>query len=76
MTAMANPPIHTFQDILDAIRWNPELGVALRQHLQDEELRNLPQTVALLAENVQQFTAAMPAMAERQDRMETDIVGL
>ena len=76
MTAMANPPIRTFQDILDAIRWNPELGVELRQHLQDEELRNLPQTVALLAENLQQVTVAMPAMAERQDRMETDIVGL
>ena len=76
MTAMANPPIHTFQDILDAIRWNPELGVELRQHLQDEELRNLPQTVALLAENLQQVTAAMQAMAERQDRMEADIVDI
>ena len=76
MTAMANPPIRTFQDILDAIRWNPELGVELRQHLQDEELRNLPQTVALLAENLQQVTAAMQAMAERQDRMEADIVDI
>ena len=76
MTAMANPPIHTFQDILDAIRWNPELGVELRQHLQDEELRNLPQTVALLAENLQQVTAAMQAMAERQDRMEADIIDI
>ena len=75
MTA-AQTPIVTFQDILDAIAQNPELKEEMRRHLQDEELRNLPQTVALLAQNLQELTAIVQAMAERQARMEGDIAEL
>ncbi len=75
MTA-AQTPIVTFQDILDAIAQNPELKEEMRRHLQDEALRNLPQTVALLAQNLQELTAIVQAMAERQARTETDIAEL
>ena len=50
-------PITTFQDILNAMAQHPELKEQMRQHLQDEELRNLPQTVARLAETVAELTA-------------------
>ena len=56
MTA-ANTPIATFQDILDAMAQNPELEAEMRRHLQDEELRNLPQTVARLAHSMEELTA-------------------
>ena len=75
MTA-AQTPIVTFQDILDAIAQNPELKEEMRRHLQDEALRNLPQTVALLAQNLQELTAIVQAMVERQARTETDIAEL
>ena len=75
MTA-ANTPIATFQDILDAMARNPELEAEMRRHLQDEELRNLPQTVARLAQSLEELTAIVTAMVERQDRMEADIAEL
>ena len=75
MTA-ANTPIATFQDILDAMARNPELEAEMRRHLQDEELRNLPQTVARLAQSLEELTAIVTAMVERQDRMEVDIAEL
>ena len=69
MTA-ANTPIVTFQDILDALAQNPELKEEMRRHLQDEAVRNLPQTVALIAQNIQELTATVQAMADRQARTE------
>ena len=75
MTA-ANTQIATFQDILDAMSQNPELEAEMRRHLQDEELRNLPQTVARLAQSLEELTAIVTAMVERQDRMEADIAEL
>ena len=75
MTA-ANTPIATFQDILDAMARNPELEAEMRRRLQDEELRNLPQTVARLAQSLEELTAIVTAMVERQDRMEADIAEL
>ena len=52
-------PIATFQDILNAMAQHPELKEQMRQHLQDEELRNLPQTVARLAKAVQELTVTV-----------------
>ena len=75
MTA-ANTPIATFQDILDAMARNPELEVEMRRRLQDEELRNLPLTVARLAQSLEELTAIVTAMVERQARMEADIAEL
>ena len=69
-TAAASIPIATFQDILDAMAQNPELEEQMRRHLQDEDLRNLPQTVARLVQSVQELTATVQAMAERQARTE------
>ena len=56
-TVAERTPIATFGDILNAMAQNPELKEQMRQHLQDEELRNLPQTVARLAETVAELTA-------------------
>ena len=75
MTA-ANTPIATFQDILDAMAQNPELEAEMRRRIQDEELRNLPQTVARLAQSLEELTAIVTAMVERQYRMEADIAEL
>ena len=72
-TAAASIPIATFQDILDAMAQNPELEEQMRRHLQDEDLRNLPQTVARLVQSVQELTATVQAMAERQARTEAGV---
>ena len=74
-------PIHTFQDILDAMSANPELAVAMRQHILGEEFLQLPaivrelqQAVAQLTQTVQDYIATndarMARMEDRQIRME------
>ena len=74
-------PIHTFQDILDAMSANPELAVAMRQHILGEEFLQLPaivrelqQAVAQLTQTVQDYIttndARMARMEDRQTRME------
>ena len=65
-TIAERTPITTFGDILNAMAQNPELKEQMRQHLQDEELRNLPQTVARLAETVAELTVTVR-------RIETDV---
>ena len=70
-------PIHTFQDILDAMSANPELAVAMRQHILGEEFLQLPaivrelqQAVAQLTQTVQDYIATNDArMARMEDRI-------
>ena len=77
MTTVAErTPIVTFQDILNALSRNPELKEQMRQHLQDEELRNLPQTVARLEQAVAELTVIVQGIAQRQERTETDVAEL
>ena len=77
MTTIAErTPIVTFQDILNAMAQNPELKEQMRQHLQDEDTRNLPQAVARLAEAVAELTVIVQGIAERQERTEADVAEL
>ena len=72
-TIAARTPIVTFQDILNAMAQNPELKEQMRQHLQDEELRDLPQTVARLLAAVAELTVIVQGIAQRQERTDADI---
>lgn len=75
-TVAAHTPIVNFQDILDAMAQNPELKAEMRRHLQDEDFRNLPQTVAALAASLQELTAIVRDISLRQERTEGDIAEL
>ena len=61
-TVAERTPIATFGDILNAMAQNPELKEQMRQHLQDEEVRNLPQTVARLTKAVQELTVTVQSV--------------
>ena len=77
MTTIAErTPIVTFQDILNALEQNPELKEQMRQHLRDEDLRNLPQAVARLLEAVAELTVTVRGIAQRQERTEADAAEL
>ena len=77
MTTVAErTPIVTFQDILNAMARNPELKEQMRQHLQDEELRNLPRTVARLLEAVAELAVTVQGIARRQERTEADVADI
>ena len=73
MTTAERTPIATFQDILNAMAEKPELKAQMRQLLQDEDLRNLPQTVARLEQAVADLTVIVLGIAERQERTESDV---
>lgn len=75
-TIAERTPITTFGDILNAMARNPELKEQMRQHLQDEELRNLPQTVARLVEAVAELTVIVQDIAQRQERTEADVADI
>ena len=58
MTTVAeHTPIVTFQDILNALARPPILKEQLRQHVQDEALCNLPETVDSLQDSTEAHTA-------------------
>ncbi len=78
-------PIHTFQDILDAMAQDPQLEQAMRRHVLGPEFLQLPaivrelqQAVAELTQTVQDYIAATDARLEsienRLTRIEGDIV--
>ena len=70
----ATTPIATFGDILSALDRNPELREAMRQHILDEEIRQLPSAVRelreLVAELQQTLREFMAATNARFDRLE------
>ena len=80
-------PIHTFQDILDALEQNPRLAEQLQRHLLSQRLLELPEVVARLTERVDQLAAAVAELTarleefvrvtnERLGKIETDIADL
>ena len=73
MTSAANPPITTFKDILDAMEQRPELLEAMRQHIIDQELMQIPAAVRELAQTLREFIASTNA---RFQRIESDISDL
>ena len=70
MTSAANPPITTFKDILDAMEQRPELLEAMRQHIIDQELTQIPAAVRELAQTLREFIDSANA---RFQRIEIDI---
>ena len=70
MTSAANPPITTFKDILDAMEQRPELLEAMRQHIIDQELTQIPAAVRELAQTLREFIDSANA---RFQRIESDI---
>ena len=76
--------IQTFEDILAAMRDNPVLRDAMRQHVRDEEfntrvlseLAELKTDVAELKTDVADLKAGQARMEARQDRMEGQLSNL
>ena len=76
--------VQTFEDILAAMRENPVLREAMRQHVRDEEfndrvlsdLSELKTDVAELKTDVSDLKAGQARMEARQDRMEGQISNL
>ena len=71
MTTASQTPIRTFQDILDTMAANPELRASMRQHVLDEEVRQLPAAYQRLAESqtemqeaISRLTAEMAELRE------------
>ena len=77
MTSAANPPITTFKDILDAMEQRPELLEAMRQHIIDQELMQIPAAVRELAQTLREFIDSANARFQRIEiditRMQADI---
>ena len=76
--------VQTFEDILAAMRENPVLREAMRQHVRDEEFNDrvlsdiaeLKTDVAELKAGQERMEVRQDRMEERQDRMEADIVDI
>ena len=76
--------VQTFEDILAAMRENPVLREAMRQHVRDEEfsdrvlseLSELKTDVAGLKTDVAELKAGQARMEARQDRMEGQLSNL
>ena len=80
-------PIATFQDILDAMAHDPSLEAAMRQHVLDQEFRQLPAIVRELQQNVADLQQAIAQLTQvvqdyitttdaRLSRIESDITEL
>ena len=83
----AATPIHTFADLLAAMERNPELRVAMRQHILDLEFQQLPaevqelrQIVAELQQTLREFITAANARFDRieanQAELQSDVAEL
>ena len=69
--------VQTFEDILAAMRDNPVLREAMRQHVRDEEFNTrVLSDLAELKTDVAELKADMARMDARQDRMEGQLSNL
>ena len=55
----ASPPIHTFQDLLDALEREPRLQAEMRRHILDQEFLQLPSIVRELAQGQAELRQAV-----------------
>ena len=69
----ASPPISTFQDILNVLEHEPQLLQSMRGYILDQELRELPNTVAELVGAVKGLAAVTSTNTERIDRLEAAV---
>jgi len=83
MTMASQTPILTFQDILDTMAANPELRASMRQHVLDEEVRQLPAAYQRLAESqtemqeaINRLTAEMAELREIVARLSAEVAEL
>ena len=72
----ASPPISTFQDILNVLEHEPQLLQSMRGYILDQELRELPNSVADLVSAVNGLTAVTRSNTERIDRLEAAVAQL
>ena len=69
--------VQTFEDILAAMRENPVLREAMRQHVRDEEFNDrILSDLSEIKTDVVELKAGQDRMEARQDRMETDIADI
>ena len=73
---MTTVPINTFQDIINAMTRDPQLGEALRSHVLDAEIRDTPRRIAELTETVGRLADVVQATAYRIDRLEATVAQL
>ena len=76
MPAPANIPIATFQDILDAMARDPQLGAAVQQHVLSQQFLQLPAIVHELARGQQQMQDAITDLTARTTQLEETVAGL
>ena len=86
----ASPPINTFKDILDVLEQEPQLLQAMRGYILDQEIRDIPSTVAELVSSVNllatdqaelkatvaQLVEVTRSNTERIDRLEATVAQL
>lgn len=69
--------IHTFEDIVDAMRQDSVLREAMRQQVRDEEISNrILGDLTELKAGQERLEERQDRMEERQDRMESDLADL
>ena len=68
--APANIPIATFQDILDAMARDPQLGAAVQQYVLNQQFLQLPAIVHELVKGQQQMQEAITDLIARTTRLE------
>ena len=69
----ASPPVNTFKDILDVLEQEPQLLQAMRGYILDQEIRDIPNSVAELVSAVNGLAAVTSSNTERTDRLEAAV---
>ena len=72
----AQTPVHTVADILRAIAQDPEIAVAVRQHVLTDELLNLPSIVALMSQQMDRNTEMIAQILGIQRQQTQDIADI
>ena len=72
----AQTPVHTVADILRAIAQDPEIAVAVRQHVLTDELLNLPSVVARMSQQIDRNTEMIAQILGTQRQQTQDIADI
>ena len=76
MPSPASIPIATFQDILDAMARDPQLGAAVQQHVLSQQFLQLPAIVHELVKGQQQMQNAITDLTARTTQLEETVAQL